>query len=475
MEAKALAIVVLLSCSTVHGAADVKLMKINRALTEETRSCLACHAEEQPGIVHDWKNSGHSDAGVSCIDCHRREKDSPMAAQNCPGVEGTDVFVSALVTPKTCAECHPEEVNQFNQSGHVRAAKQIIPKKGLQALKYVHEGQNHPEFKGGPDETGCMQCHGASIKLDADRKPLSETWPNAGIGTMWPDDSIGSCTSCHTRHKFDIAEARKPEACASCHLGPDHPNIEIFNSSKHGHIYKTEGGKYDFDSAPDAWEPGDYRAPTCAVCHMSGIGNLRTTHNISRRLHWNLWAKVSKKRNSTDPFAMLTGDAVQGREEMKQVCANCHGRTHIEGFFKQADKQVELYNELRAAGKQITIVGVSDAHGCDGQKGGTFGWQYTIAFAESPKLADVTAAIKDCYSVAMEVIPTDRPRPTGPLRLGKLALFCEREIFPMHDELCVEEGRLMQAHLAGDESAVGALAGLQGRTAALYDRLWARS
>ena len=30
----------------------------------------------------------------------------------------------------------------------------------------------------------------------------------------------------------------------------------------------------------------------------------------------------------------------------------------------------------------------------------------------------------------------------------------------------------MQAHLAGDESAVGALAGLQGRTAALYDGLW---
>ena len=137
--------------------------------------------------------------------------------------------------------------------------------------------------------------------------------------------------------------------------------------------------------------------------------------------------------------------------------------------------QVELYNELRAAGKQIPIVGVSDAHGCDGQKGGTFGWQYTIAFAESPERADVITAIKDCYSVAMEFIPTDRPRPTGPLRLGKLALFCEREIFPMHDELCVEEGRLMQAHQAGDASAVDALAGLQGRTAALYDRLWGGS
>ena len=137
--------------------------------------------------------------------------------------------------------------------------------------------------------------------------------------------------------------------------------------------------------------------------------------------------------------------------------------------------QVLLHNQLQAEGKRIPVVGVSDAHGCDGQKGGTFGWQYTIAFAPSPQFADVAAAIRDCYAVAMEFIPTDRARPTGPLRLAKYALFCEREIFPMHDELCVEEGRLMQAHLAGDESARGALAALQGRTGRLYDRLWASS
>ncbi len=136
--------------------------------------------------------------------------------------------------------------------------------------------------------------------------------------------------------------------------------------------------------------------------------------------------------------------------------------------------QVALYHALRSTGKQIPVVGVSDAHGCDGQKGGTFGWQYTIAFASSPKFADVAAAIRDCYAVAVEFIPTDRARPTGSLRLSKLALFCQREIFPMHDELCVEEGRLMQAHLAGDESAADSLGRLQGRTEALYDHLWAK-
>jgi hypothetical protein len=34
--------------------------------------------------------------------------------------------------------------------------------------------------------------------------------------------------TCHTRHKFTIVEARKPNACASCHLGPDHPDTDEF-------------------------------------------------------------------------------------------------------------------------------------------------------------------------------------------------------------------------------------------------------
>jgi hydroxylamine dehydrogenase len=165
------------------------------------------------------------------------------------------------------------------------------------------------------------------------------------MGNIYPDGSTGSCTACHSRHKFSIAEARHPHACASCHLGPDHPNIEIFNNSKHGHIYNTEGDQWDFDTAPDAWEPGDYRGPTCATCHMSGIGELQVTHNISERLYWNLWAKDSRVRNSDDVLSPLLGNGPAGREKMKMVCNNCHTPRHTDGFFKQGDKAVRLYNE----------------------------------------------------------------------------------------------------------------------------------
>jgi len=333
---------------------NVKSIAIQRGLTDQGRNCITCHRDMNPGIVNDWKNSRHGHVGVSCIDCHAAAKDSPMAIRHedvfdMSGYDNSlldrDVFISALVPPSTCSRCHAAEQEQFNASGHFRAYHQIIPKDSLHALVEVHEGRNIPELKTASGETGCMQCHGTKILLDKNRRPLPSTWPNAGMGNIYPDGSTGNCTACHTRHKFDIAEARKPFACASCHLGPDHPDIEIFENSKHGHVYNTQGDDWKWDTAPGAWEPGDYRGPTCATCHMSGIGELQTTHNISERLYWNGWAKRSEMRNSSDPMSPLLGNGPEGRKKMKQVCSSCHSALHTDGFFAQADKAVRLYNE----------------------------------------------------------------------------------------------------------------------------------
>ncbi len=323
----------------------IKTKKVNNHLIKKGKKCIECHATKSPGMVEDWKNSRHAHSGVSCIDCHEVKKDSKLAAQNCPGVKGTKTFVTALVTPKRCATCHPKNHEEFTKSGHFRARKQYINKKGLNTLINVHEGQNHPKYGKSSNITGCAQCHGSIMKLDKNRQPLPESWPNAGIGTIWPDGSVGNCTVCHTRHKFDIAEARKPEACASCHLGPDHPDIEIFNNSKHGQIYRAEGHKWKFDDPTGAWQPGSYRGPTCATCHMSGTGKTIPTHNVSKRLKWNLWAKLSKVRNSPDPMSPLTGDGIKGRKEMRQVCNTCHSTKHSANFFTQADGAINLYNE----------------------------------------------------------------------------------------------------------------------------------
>lgn len=328
----------------VGNVSTVKTLKIQRGISESAKACVECHAKEQAGAVADWKMSRHAYAGVSCVDCHVVQKDAPTAAQNCPGVKGTQTYVSPMVSPKVCGKCHPEETEQFSQSGHYRAWIQITQKPAMDKLMRHHEGRDNPDLKFAPEATGCIQCHGSTIELDENKQALPKTWPAAGMGTVYPDGGVGNCVTCHTRHKFSTAEARNPHSCAACHLGPDHPNIEIYENSKHGQIYKIDGQNWNWSSAPDAWEPGDYRAPTCATCHMSGIGELATTHNISARLKWNLWAKKSNLRNSPDPLSPLTGNHKLGRESMEKVCGNCHSTKHTKNFFIMADKMVELYN-----------------------------------------------------------------------------------------------------------------------------------
>jgi len=339
----------------VYASSNTKVLKVDRGLSVEGAKCVSCHSKETPGHVDDWKESRHGHVGVSCIDCHSVEEDSPMAAQNCPGVKGTATFVTPLVSSAKCSQCHPAEADQFKHSGHYRARLQIEGKKGMLALMRKVEGRGdiHPEFKDAVDITGCGQCHGTKIKLDKNRRPTAETWPTFGMASIYPDGSVGSCTSCHSKHKFSIVEARKPEACTSCHLGPDHPDKEIYFSSRHGQIYLTEGNTWKWDSAGGAWEPGDYRAPTCATCHMSGIGDLPVTHNVSARLHWNLWAPITSLRGSNDPLNPKFGNAKKGREMMKQVCENCHSSIHTDNFFKSGDSAVKLYNTYAVDAKKM--------------------------------------------------------------------------------------------------------------------------
>jgi hypothetical protein len=117
--------------------------------------------------------------------------------------------------------------------------------------------------------------------------------------------------------------------------------------------------------------------------------------------------------------------------------------------------QVARYQEERARGKRIPIVGVSDSHGCE--TGSLFGWYYTIAFAPSDASGDLIQSIKDLYSVAVEALPDEAPRSFGPFRLVRYAQYLMRELFPLHDQLCHEEGRLMLAYSAGDKQQAAAI------------------
>jgi hydroxylamine dehydrogenase len=308
------------------GSVGQKSIKVDRGVSKSERGCIDCHLKRTPLIVLDWKNSMHGRANVTCGDCHLAKANEADATQ-CSGLKGTSVRITLIPSPKDCSRCHPVEAEQFSRSDHAVAYKSIEKLEDM-SVKWEGKGSRAAEA------SGCIQCHGSTLKFENGR-PVGLGYPQEGIGRVNPDGSVGNCTSCHTRHRFNIVEARKGETCGSCHLGPDHPQKEIWEESKHGKRYSAEGDTWTWDSAPDAWEPGDYSAPTCTVCHMAGIGELTTTHDISQRLSW----------EAERPLTVRTEGWEGKKAEMVQVCSNCHGKAWIDGYYAQYDAAIALYND----------------------------------------------------------------------------------------------------------------------------------
>ena len=135
----------------------------------------------------------------------------------------------------------------------------------------------------------------------------------------------------------------------------------------------------------------------------------------------------------------------------------------------ETNLQTAFYNEQRAKGRKIAIVGSSDCHGTDPAL--FFNNSKSIVFAKDLEYSSICSAIKDLYSVAVETRPNEGVRIYGPFRLVKYARFLMSNYFPMHDEMCFEEGRLMKEYIRGDKDAVKLLEIMQGRTKKLADKL----
>jgi len=295
------------------------------AVSPEGRACLICHNTITPGIVKDWEDSKHAEAGVDCNACHGAAgKDRPDTKDH------YNFEIAVLVTPKDCQPCHAREAAEFQASRHADAASFIGSLDNI--LGEI--------IGGGPAaNAGCKQCHGSTVVAKAGQLD-SATWPNTGIGRINPDGSKGTCTACHSRHLFSIAQARQPEICGKCHLGPDHPQMEVWQESKHGARYyeSTQVGQtLNMQSPAGQWWPGrDYSAgPTCASCHVSATPNQGVTHDVGARVSWTLRPVLSTK---------LT-DWEKKRAAMQDVCAQCHGVNFTAGFYQQFDAMVNLYND----------------------------------------------------------------------------------------------------------------------------------
>ena len=86
-------------------------------------------------------------------------------------------------------------------------------------------------------------------------------------------------------------------------MGPDHPQIEVYNESKHGIAFYANRDLMALDK-PGDWVLGrDYSAaPTCATCHISSYMTPQgvykaNTHDVGERISWTLRPVVSTKLN----------------------------------------------------------------------------------------------------------------------------------------------------------------------------------
>lgn len=307
--------------------------------------CVKCHMDVSPGIVGDWQLSMHSENGVSCDACHG---DGHMSSD--------DVDKVSLPTAATCQDCHDEQFEQFSKGKHALAwvALNAMPTTHQLPMELV-EGMK-----------GCGGCHKIGLKSDDEIRELKAQ------GSMHGN---ASCDACHTRHLFSKAEASQPQACQTCHMGFDHPQWEMYSSSKHGvrHALKQSGIL-----------PESAAAPTCQTCHMQdGDHEVRTPWGfLAVRLplpedeQWKAdqvtilqaLGVLDPEGNPTarldiikaaDVARLTTEDFDREREKLIRVCTQCHSASFAEEQMKYGDNIIREVDHLLAQAIRI----IADLYG----------------------------------------------------------------------------------------------------------------
>jgi hypothetical protein len=296
--------------------------------------CVECHGKVTPNIVSDWKLSKHSGADVGCATCHGDQHTS-----------ANDVAKVKIPTPDTCANCHTDQVAQFKKGKHA------IAWAAMKAMPTIH-WQPMAMIEG---EKGCGGCHKIGMKSTAEIAELRHGGAEFGAA---------ACDSCHTRHTFSVDEARQPQACRSCHMGFDHPQWEMYSSSKHGVRRELKDLKV---------LPATAAAPTCQTCHMQdGNHEVRTAWGfLAVRLplpddkEWAAdRATILQALGVLDPdgkptalvdtvkaadLARLTQEDWQReRDKMLKTCNQCHSGNFARQQLQQGDDMIRHADHLMA-------------------------------------------------------------------------------------------------------------------------------
>ncbi|MBP3323923.1 MAG: hypothetical protein J6M16_06990 [Clostridia bacterium] len=321
--------------------------------------------------------------------------------------------------------------------------------------------------------THCHACH--SVDGHEDPFVVSSVYRKAGFDYLAITD----------HHKVDgsvfaINEAKKLPTEMALYYGEEvHvPNAYIHNVNvgallegemgldKYYHLHEKEINEevenivkeYE-NKLPEDIEPYDFawRKWICDTIHKNG--------GVAILAHPGWLYDAHNTRDSMFRYAAKTGlyDAVEvmmGQEPNSS----------------ESNMQIAFWNDLRAEGINITPLGCDDAHRR------YYKWDYeccfngvfTIIYSKTPDFEGFKEAVKGGYSVAVDNYDGAPDHVVGTYRLTKFAIFLLSEYFPIHDELCFEESRLMKEAYLGDGEAIKLLSFINGRVKRFTDKFFGR-
>lgn len=302
--------------------------------------CDVCHRSVTPGLVKDWESSKHSQKNVKCSTCHGDKHN---------GKHNVDLVI--LPDETLCAQCHKKQFDEFAKGKH------NFGWTSMNALPITHVEPDEL-MEGGK---GCGGCHNMGIKTEAQKKEQKDK------GYRYQNNS---CDECHTRHSFSKKEALDPKACQQCHMGYDHPQWEMWESSKHGTRWFVKNSGH---------LPENANAPSCQDCHLpNGTHENRTAWGfLGVRLplpedpQWKadritiLKALGVLNPETGQPTARLEAvksvDMVrlteeawkEEREKMLKRCSSCHSPNYARKQLEIADTMMQKSDRLLAEAIQI--------------------------------------------------------------------------------------------------------------------------
>jgi hypothetical protein len=183
---------------------------------------------------------------------------------------------------KVCGRCHSKALLEHQASRHGMG---------------LHSGWGCTRGLSNRDPKECRFCHEAGSEIPKSQvqcaRFLKQSSDMGEAGCNRCHEVESSCASCHTNHGTELKIVRNPQVCAKCHMGPDHPQWEMWQTSAHGTLYSTAGSA---------------TGPACQSCHMAN-----GSHNVSFGI------TIS---SGGDPYP--AEKRAQRREQMVRVCVNCH-------------------------------------------------------------------------------------------------------------------------------------------------------